>query len=35
VRKKTRPTKSSQQRRIDSKKRRGAAKQARSRPGWE
>jgi ribosome-associated protein len=31
IRKKTRPTKSSQQRRIDSKKRRGATKQARGR----
>jgi len=35
IRKKTRPTKGSQERRIDSKKRRGATKQARGGQGWE
>ena len=36
IRKKTRPTKGSQERRIDTKKRRGAAKQQRgSRTGWD
>jgi ribosome-associated protein len=35
IRKKARPTKSSQQRRLDKKKRRGAAKQARGGRGWE
>jgi ribosome-associated protein len=35
IRKKTRPTKGSQQRRLDTKKRRGAAKQARGGHGWE
>ena len=36
IRKKTRPTKGSQERRIDTKKRRGAAKQQRgSRAGWD
>jgi ribosome-associated protein len=35
IRKKTRPTKGSQQRRIDSKKRRGATKQARGGQGWD
>ena len=35
IRKKTRPSKSSQQRRLDTKKRRGAAKQARGGRGWE
>jgi ribosome-associated protein len=36
IRKKTRPTKGSQERRIETKKRRGAAKQQRgSRAGWD
>jgi ribosome-associated protein len=36
IRKKTRPTKGSQERRIETKKRRGAAKQQRgSRGGWD
>jgi ribosome-associated protein len=35
IRKKTRPTKSSQQRRIDSKKRRGATKQGRGSQSWD
>jgi ribosome-associated protein len=35
IRKKTRPTKSSQQRRIDSKKRRGATKQGRGGQSWD
>ena len=35
IRKKTRPTKSSKERRIDSKKRRGATKLERGRPGWD
>jgi ribosome-associated protein len=35
IRKKTRPTKGSQERRIDAKKRRGAAKSDRRRQGWE
>jgi ribosome-associated protein len=36
IRKKTRPTKGSQERRIDTKKRRGAAKQQRgSRTSWD
>jgi ribosome-associated protein len=35
IRKKTRPTKGSQERRIESKKRRGAAKQARGSRGWD
>jgi ribosome-associated protein len=35
IRKKTRPTKGSQERRIDSKKRRGATKQARGGQGWD
>jgi ribosome-associated protein len=35
IRKKTRPTKGSQERRIESKKRRGAAKQSRGRQGWD
>jgi ribosome-associated protein len=35
VRKKTRPTKGSQERRIDAKKRRGVTKQARGAKGWE
>jgi ribosome-associated protein len=35
IRKKTRPTKGSQERRIDAKKRRGAAKSQRRRQSWE
>jgi ribosome-associated protein len=35
IRKKTRPTKGSQERRIDAKKRRGAAKSDRRRQSWE
>jgi ribosome-associated protein len=35
IRKKTRPTKGSKERRIDSKKRRGATKQGRGDPRWE
>jgi ribosome-associated protein len=35
IRKKTRPTKSSQQRRIDSKKHRGATKQGRGGQSWD
>jgi ribosome-associated protein len=35
IRKKTRPTKGSQERRIDAKKRRGAAKSARRSQNWE
>jgi ribosome-associated protein len=35
IRKKTRPTKGSQERRIDAKKRRGAAKSERRRQHWE
>jgi ribosome-associated protein len=35
IRKKTLPTKGSQERRIESKKRRGAAKQGRGRQGWD
>jgi ribosome-associated protein len=35
IRKKTRPTKGSQERRIESKKRRGAAKSQRGRQGWD
>ena len=35
VRKKTRPTKGSQERRIESKKRRGATKSQRGRQGWD
>ena len=35
IRKKTRPTKGSQERRIESKKRRGATKSQRGRQGWE
>ena len=35
IRKKTRPTKSSQQRRIDTKKRRGATKQGRGGQSWD
>ena len=35
IRKKTRPTKASKERRIDSKKRRGSTKQARGRQSWE
>jgi ribosome-associated protein len=35
IRKKTRPTKGSQERRIDAKKRHGAAKSGRSRQNWE
>jgi ribosome-associated protein len=35
IRKKTRPTKGSQERRIDSKKRRGATKQQRGGQGWD
>jgi ribosome-associated protein len=35
IRKKTRPTKSSKERRIDSKKRRGATKLERGRQGWD
>ena len=35
IRKKTRPTKASKERRIDSKKRRGSTKQSRGSRGWE
>jgi ribosome-associated protein len=35
IRKKTRPTKASKERRIDSKKRRGTTKQSRRGQGWE
>ena len=35
IRKKTRPTKASKERRIDSKKRRGTTKQSRGSPGWD
>jgi ribosome-associated protein len=35
IRKKTRPTRSSKERRIDSKKRRGATKLERGRQGWD
>jgi ribosome-associated protein len=35
IRKKTRPTAGSKERRIDSKKRRGATKQLRTGQGWE
>jgi ribosome-associated protein len=35
IRKKTRPTKGSQERRIETKKRRGATKSQRSRQGWD
>jgi ribosome-associated protein len=35
VRKKTRPTRASQERRIDTKKRRGTTKQGRGARGWE
>jgi ribosome-associated protein len=35
VRRKTRPTKGSQERRIESKKRRGSTKQGRGQKGWE
>jgi ribosome-associated protein len=35
VRKKTRPSKASKERRIESKKRRGTTKQARGRQGWD
>jgi ribosome-associated protein len=35
IRKKTRPTKASKERRIESKKRRGTTKQARGRHGWD
>jgi ribosome-associated protein len=35
IRKKTRPTKASKERRIESKKRRGAAKQSRGGQGWD
>jgi len=35
IRKKTRPTKGSQERRIESKKRRGATKSQRGPQGWE
>jgi len=35
IRKKTRPTKASKERRIDSKKRRGTTKQSRGGHGWE
>jgi len=35
IRKKTRPTKASKERRIDSKKRRGSTKQSRGGHGWE
>jgi len=35
VRKKTRPTRASKQRRIDSKKRRSTTKQGRGVPGWD
>ena len=35
IRKKTRPTKGSQERRIESKKRRGSTKQQRGNQGWD
>ena len=35
IRKKTRPTKGSRERRLESKKRRGATKSQRGRPGWD
>jgi ribosome-associated protein len=35
IRKKTRPTKASKERRIEAKKRRGTTKQARGRHGWD
>ncbi len=35
IRKKTRPTKASKERRIESKKRRGATKQSRRGQGWD
>jgi ribosome-associated protein len=35
IRKKTRPTKASKERRIDSKKRRGSTKQSRGRHAWD
>jgi len=35
IRKKTRPTKGSKERRIESKKRRGATKQQRGGPSWD
>jgi ribosome-associated protein len=35
IRKKTRPTRASKERRIDSKKRRGSTKQQRGSRGWE
>jgi ribosome-associated protein len=35
IRKKTRPTKASKERRIDTKKRRGTTKQGRGSKGWE
>ncbi len=35
IRKKTRPTKASKERRIDTKKRRGDTKQGRGRGGWD
>jgi ribosome-associated protein len=35
IRKKTRPTRASKERRIDSKKRRGTTKQQRQGPRWE
>jgi ribosome-associated protein len=35
IRKKTRPTKGSQERRLESKKRRGATKSQRGRQGWD
>jgi ribosome-associated protein len=35
IRKKTRPTRGSQERRIESKKRRGATKSQRGRHGWD
>jgi ribosome-associated protein len=35
IRKKTRPTKASKERRIDSKKRRSTTKSGRGRQGWD
>jgi len=35
IRKKTRPTKASKERRIDTKKRRGSTKLGRGNPGWD
>jgi ribosome-associated protein len=35
IRKKTRPTKASKERRIESKKRRGSTKSGRGRQGWD